>query len=88
MLLAIDLYESFPNLESVAVATMTSFQSSGIKRTELSAPETDRFAGDNDTPLSQKIFDIVVAEIESVVVPDCVADDVRWGAPSRNRCRS
>ncbi len=58
---------------------MTSFQSSGMERTELDASETDRFAGDNDTPLSQKIVDILAAEIESVIVPDCVADDVRWG---------
>ena len=26
-----------------------------------------------------------MAEVESIVEPDCAADDVRWGAPSGNR---
>ena len=77
-MLAIDLQKYFVSVKSVAVATMTSFQSSGIERTELDAPETDRFAGDNDTSLSQKIFEILVTEIESVVEPESVADDVWW----------
>jgi hypothetical protein len=32
---------------------------------------------DGDGTLSQQIFNITVAEIESVVGPDCKADDIR-----------
>ena len=36
---------------------------------------------------SQEIFDITVAQVKSVVEPDGVGSDIRWGAPSQNRCR-
>jgi len=38
MLLAIDLHENFVDIEGIAVATMPSLQSLGIKGTELDAP--------------------------------------------------
>ena len=41
MLLAIDLDEDFVDVESVTVASMLSFQSSGVKSAELDAPEAD-----------------------------------------------
>jgi hypothetical protein len=40
--------------------------------------EADCFAGYSDPSLGQKIFDISVAQVESVIEPDCVGDDVRW----------
>ena len=36
------------------------------------------FAADGNASLGQKVFDISVAQIESIVEPDCIADDVRW----------
>ena len=49
----------------------------GAHGAELDAPEADGFVSDRNTPLGQEILDIPVAEIESVVEPDCVTDDVR-----------
>ena len=40
-----------------------------------------------DPAFGEEIFDITVAEVEPVVEPDSVGNDIGWGAPSRNRCR-
>jgi len=45
------------------------------------------FATDCDASLGQEIFNITVTQIESKVEPDCVANDIGWGAPSRKRWR-
>ena len=76
MLLAVDLDEDFIDVESVAVASVLSFQSACINGSEFDAPEADRFSADSDAAFSQKIFDISVAQIESIVEPDCVTDDI------------
>ena len=36
------------------------------------------YVADSDTSFSEQIFDISVAEIESIVQPNYVADDVWW----------
>ena len=52
MLLAVDLYEDFIDVERVAVAMMPSLQSPGVDCSELDAPMSDRFAGDSDSSFS------------------------------------
>ena len=42
----------------------------------LWVPEADRFPGDSDVTLGEQIFDIPVAEIEAIVEPDGVGNDV------------
>ncbi len=78
MLLAVDLYEDFINVESVAEASVFSLQSAGINGSEFYTPEADRFSADSDASFSQEVFNVPVAQIEAVVEPDCVADDVWW----------
>ena len=78
MLLAVDLYKNFIDEKCVTIATVLSLQSSGVEITEFYAPEADRFAADSDASLSQKIFNITVAQVEAIIEPDCVADDVQW----------
>jgi hypothetical protein len=78
VLLAVDLDEDFIDEEGVTVAPMLSFQSARIDRAKLDAPETDGFAGYSDASLSEKIFYISVAEVESVVEPNCVGNYVGW----------
>ena len=35
--------------------------------------------GDNrDVPSDEQIFDVPVAQVEAIVEPDCVADDIWW----------
>ena len=80
MLFAVDLHEDFIDMEGIAVASVFAFQPASINGTELDAPETDRFSGYSDVSLSQEIFDITVAEIESIIEPDGVGNDI-WGEP-------
>ena len=70
--------EDFIDVEGIAVSSVLPFQPSGIHGSKLDAPESDRFPSDDDPAFSQEIFDIAVTEIESVVEPDGVADDVGW----------
>jgi len=67
VLLTINLHEDFIDVKSVAIATMSMLQATGIFGSELDAPEPDRFSANSDASLSQKIFDITVTQIESVV---------------------
>ena len=76
MLLAVDLHEDFIDVESVTVSAMSPLQSPGVYRSKFDAPKADGFPADDDAAFSQDIFDISVTEIEAVVKPDCVTDDV------------
>jgi hypothetical protein len=40
-------------------------------------PQADRFTADSYAAFSQEILDIAVTQIEAIVEPDCVADDIR-----------
>ena len=57
---------------------MFTLQSAGINGSELDAPKADSFAADCDATFSEEIFDISMAEIESIVEPDGIADDIEW----------
>jgi hypothetical protein len=68
---------------------MFSLESTSIYSTEFDTPQANRFATDSDASLGKKILDEwsgtpAGAEVESVVQPDCVTNDVWWGAPSWN----
>ena len=49
MQLAVDFVEYFINVETIAIASVISFQSPGIQRAEFDAPEPDGFTADDDT---------------------------------------
>ena len=68
--------EDFVDVESVAIATVLSFQTTSINRSEFDTPETDRFSADGDAPFGEQVFNVSMAEVEFVVEPDGVADDV------------
>ena len=78
MLLAVYLYEDLIDVERVAKASVFSFQSTGVYSAEFYTPETNRFSADSDTSFGKKIFDVSVAEIETIVEPDGVGNDLRW----------
>jgi hypothetical protein len=48
----------------------------GIRLTKLAAPLANRFIGDRDPTRKEQLFDIPVAEAESVVKPHAMADDL------------
>ena len=76
MLFAVDFDEYFINVEGIAVAPVLSLQAAGINGSELDTPEANRFSADRDAALSEQIFNISVAEIESIVEPDGVGNDI------------
>jgi hypothetical protein len=91
--------EDFINVEGVAAASVLSPPPAWINGTELDTghapraqrvlwvPEAYRFSGYSNASLCEQIFNILVAEVESIVQPDCVGNDIGWGAPSWNRWR-
>ena len=76
MLLAIYFDEDFINIEGVAIASVLSLQPPCMECSELYAPETDCFSADDNTPLSQDIFNVSVTEIEAILEPDSVGNDI------------
>jgi hypothetical protein len=42
----------------------------------LWVPKADRFTSDNDASFSKKVFNIAMTEIETIVEPDGVGDDI------------
>ena len=81
MLLAVDFDEYFINVERVAVAAVLLFQAAGINGAKLDAPQTNCFTASCDPSFSEKDFDKwsgtpAMAEIESLVLPDCVRNDI------------
>jgi hypothetical protein len=82
VLFTVDPHKDFVNVEGVAITLVLAFQSAGIDSAELDTPKTDRFAADGDTSLGKEIFNVTMAQIESVVEPDGIGDDVRWESVS------
>ena len=68
--------EDFVNIEGVAVATMLSLQASSIDCAKLDTPQADRLTSDDNAAFSQEVFDITVAEIESVIEPNSERNDI------------
>ena len=70
--------EDFIDVEGIAEAAVPPFQSACINGSELDTPEAYRFSGYSDASFGEQIFNIAMAEVETIVEPDSVADDVRW----------
>ncbi len=87
MLLSVNPHEDFSEVDGIAVTSVLELQAAGINRSEFYTPETDCFTADGDASFGQKILDITEAQVKSVVETDGIGNDIRWGTPSRNRCR-
>ena len=80
VLLSIDSNKDFIQMPGVAEATLTPIQISGIARTELLTPDSNRFIRDDDSAFGEKILDISEAQAETMVNPHRIADDF-WREP-------
>jgi hypothetical protein len=78
VLLVVDFDEDFLDVKGITITSIFSFQSAGVNSTEFDAPEADRFAADSDASLGKEIFDIAVAQIETIVEPDGAGNDIEW----------
>ncbi len=72
---AVDRLEDFVQEPPIPETTLASFQTPYILETELRAPAANCLVGHGDSSLGQQILDFPKAETESVVKPDCMADD-------------
>jgi len=96
VLFAVDFHEDFVDEEGIAVAAVLPLQSARINGSEFDAPEADRFSADNYPRSASRSSmngparrargssdDCYHApEIESMVEPDGVTDNVRWESVS------
>jgi hypothetical protein len=55
---------------------MFTLQPPGIFGAELDTPEADGFIADSDASFGQDIFNITIAKVETIIVPDGITDDV------------
>ena len=76
MLLAVDLDEDFIDVERVAIASVLSFQTTSINSREFNTPETDCLAADSDSSFGEEVFNIAMAQVETIVKPDCIGNDI------------
>jgi hypothetical protein len=70
ILLCVDLYEDFIDVEGISVSSVLSLQRPGIPSPKLDTPEPDRCAADDNSSFSQQIFDVSMTEVEPEIEPD------------------
>jgi len=73
---ALNLDEDFVNKESIAVTLVPTPKSPRILRAEFNTPQADRLVADRNTTLGHKILDIAAAQIETMIEPDNVLNDL------------
>ena len=73
--MAVDANEDFVQVPNIAEAALAPFQFSGIVRTELLTPESNRFIRDDDSAFGEKVLDVTEDQAETMVNPDGLADD-------------
>jgi hypothetical protein len=76
VLFAVDLHDDFVNEESVAaVASMPPPKLLSVSGSKLDIPEPDGLVADSDASFTQEACDVAVAQVESVVQQDGIADN-------------
>ena len=61
---------------SNTVTLMPTPKSSGVLRAEFDTPQSNRLVADRNTTLGHKILDIATAQIEAMIEPDNVLNDL------------
>jgi hypothetical protein len=78
VLLAIDLHEDFIDVERIAITTVSPFMSASESGTKLNTPASSGFVADSDTSFWERVFDITIAWVESMLKPNRITDDIGW----------
>src|SRR5260370_28669319 len=73
----VDLQVHFIQVPFVSTTRATTTQFIGIRLPKFQTPLSNRFIGDDDSALGQKLFNITKTEREAEIQPDCVANDFR-----------
>ncbi len=61
LLLAIDFYEDFIEVERIAITTVSLFESTSVSSAKLDTPEPDGFVADTNASFGEQILDITIA---------------------------
>jgi hypothetical protein len=77
VLFSLDLNEDLIDEKSVPVSLVPSSKPLGVSGSKLDAPQSDRFVTDHDSSFGHEIFDVTGTQIEAVIEPDCVLNDLR-----------
>jgi hypothetical protein len=70
VLLAIYFYEYFIKKEYITKTTMAFLQSTSVNRTEFYTPGANCFAANDNTAVSEQVFNISVTKIETIINPN------------------
>ena len=73
--LTLDGDEYLVDEERVAESGVFALEPSRKQRTELVAPQSNRFVAHIDAALSEQVFDVAVTETEPMVEPDSMLND-------------
>ncbi len=86
---ALDRHEDLVQVPRIAEATLPTLQATSVLRTKLEAPKPDRFVGNRDAALGEKVFHIPKAETEAAVEPYGMTDDLMLeiGVHGSSACR-
>ena len=76
LLLAIDFYEDFIEVERIAITTMSLLEPTSVSSAKLDTPESDGFVADTNASFGEQVLDITITEVKSMVEPDRVTDDI------------
>ena len=76
MLYPSDLHENLIKVEGIAVTLMPASKSPGVFWAEFDTPKSNRLVADCDTTLGHEILDIAAAQIEAMIEPDNVLNDL------------
>lgn len=76
VLLALNLDKDFVDKESITITLMPTSKSSSVRRAEFDTPQSNRLVANRNTTLSHKILDIATAQIEAMIEPDNVLNDL------------
>lgn len=71
-----NLKEDLVKMPSAGMLAPTPTDAPGVDTAELEDPSSDRFVGDVDTALRQKILDVAKTQLEPEVEPDRMCDDL------------
>jgi hypothetical protein len=80
MLFALNLNEDFIDKESIPIALVPPSKSPGVFGPKLDTPQPDRFVADRNSAFGHEILDITSTQIEAVIEPDNVLNDLGWKA--------
>jgi len=76
VLFALDFYEDLIDKEAVPVSLVPPSKSPGVFGPKLDTPQSGRFVADHDSALGHEIFDVTNTQIEAVIEPDSVLNDL------------